>query len=696
MRRPRSGSLLSGCLLTFFCGLVGPDTMAADDEVKLEEHVVVTATRLEDKTSPKSEVPAALTIVDRERIEASGARNLQDLLAEEAGVVLIDQVGNDVQKTLDVRGFAGGKGLAVFVDGARINDPRNNTVALEQIPLDAVERIEITRGPSAALAGGGAEAGVIRVVTRRGTTPAASVSAATGTWDTQRYDATYGADFGMFDLFLTGTYDTTDGFRANAGGDQTRLSATGAFDLGGERRLSLSILSSDLDYGNPGALTLAEFDQNPTQNVYNLLDYTDNTARQATLNFQGSVGAGFSLAANLAYRDEQAKTLTTGRAAPSFGGFFLDADSGTWSSTVQATRDLGSSYGSHRISFGAELLDGDIDSTGFSTDPASPGTYDPNTPSSKNTAGARNTGLFLQDAWTIAAKWAVTAGARGDRSRVDYQEAIPGTTPSDERTFSEVSFHAGGTFRPSELVDLYASYGDAFLPPTPEQLFAFPGFGSNPDLLPEDARAYETGLRLHGGGGIVEASLFWTDTANEIIFDPTPTPSDPFGRNVNAGRTNRRGVEVSARGRLARRLSGFANATYTDAAFTNGPNDGNTVPLVPKLRAAAGLDAALPMGFSIRADALYVGSQVLDNDPANAEPELDAYTVVNLRAGWERALGASSRAGRLGFFAEARNLFDEQYATRGIFAFDFSTFTSAEFVTPAPGRRYLAGVTWRM
>ena len=695
MRRPGSRSLLPLSLLALSTGLVRAQAPASDD-VKLEEHVVVTSTRLDDKTVPVDEVPASLTIVDRQRIEASSARNLQDLLAEEAGVVLIDQVGNDVQKTFDLRGFAGGKGIAVFVDGARVNDPRNNSVALEQFPLDAIERIEITRGPSAALAGGGAEAGVIRVVTRRGTTPAAAVSASAGTWNTQRYDASYGADFGLFDLFLAGTYDTTDGFRANAGGDQTRLNATGAFDLGGERRLSLSILTSNLDYGNPGALTLAEFDQNPSQNVYNVLDYSDDVARQAALNFQGAIGAGFSLAANLAYRDEQAKTLTTGRAAPVFGGFFLDADSGTWTSTVQATRDLGSRSGAHRISFGVEWLDGDIDSTGYATLSASPGTYDPNTPSSRNTTGAKNAGLFLQDAWTISPRWTVTAGARGDRSRVDYQESIPGTTPTDDRTFSEVSFHVGGTFRPSERVDLYASYGDAFLPPTPEQLFAFPGFGSNPDLLPEDARAYEAGVRLHGRPGRLDVSLFWTDTNDEIIFDPTPTTADPFGRNVNAGRTQRRGVEASARGRLAQPLTGFVNATYTDASFTNGVNDGNEVPLVPKVRAAAGIDATLPMGFGIRADALYVGPQVLDNDPANAQPELAAYTVVNLRAGWERAIGPSGRAGRLGVFAEARNLLDEDYATRGIFAFDFSTLTSAAFVTPAPGRRYLAGVTWRM
>lgn len=701
MRRPESG-LHPSWLLIIVMALVRPDLSAAesagDDDRKFDERVVVTATRLDDKSAPKDEVPASITIVDRDQIEASGARNLQDLLTGEAGIVLFDQVGNDVQKTLDLRGFAGGEGLAVFVDGARINDPRNNGAALEQVPLDAVERVEITRGPAAALAGGGSEGGVLRVITRRGTEPAASLTASAGTWNTQRYDGSYGGDFGLFDLFLSGSYDTTDGFRPNAGGDQTRFDATGGFDLGRERRLSVSILTSHLDYGNPGALTRTEFDADPTQNIYNALDYTDDAARQASLNFQGSVGGGFSLAANLSYRDERTKALTTGRAAPVFGGFFLDADGGTWMGTVQATRDVASRHGSQRITFGGELLDGETDSSGFFTSPASPGSYDPNAPDSRNTAGARNVGLFLQDAWTISSRWTVTAGARGDRSRVHYEEAIPGPTPSDERTFSEASFRAGGTFRPSEHVDVYASYGDAFLPPTPEQLFAFPSFGSNPDLLPEDARAYEAGVRTHGRTGSLEAALFWTDTKNEIIFDPTPLPSDPFGRNVNAGKTRRRGVELSARGGLARGVTGFVNAAYTDAVFTNGPNDGGEVPLVPKVRSAAGIDAKLPAGFEVRADALYVGSQVLDNDPSNIEARLDAYTVVNVHVGWERRLGsgASSHAGRLGLFVDALNVFDETYATRGIFAFDFTTSTPADFVTPAPGRRYLAGVTWRM
>jgi iron complex outermembrane receptor protein len=291
-------------------------------------------------------------------------------------------------------------------------------------------------------------------------------------------------------------------------------------------------------------------------------------------------------------------------------------------------------------------------------------------------------------------------GLRADRNRVSYAESISNSLPtktSDSKTYSEISLHAGATMHASEAVDLYASYGDAFLPPTPEQLYAFPLFGSNPDLVPEDARAYEFGLRSRGRLGSLDAALFWTDTANEIVFEPTLTA--PFGENVNAGSTRRRGVELAARGRLGRGVSVFTNVTYTDSVFTNGPNDGDEVPLVPNWRLAAGIDASLPKGFGVRADALYVGSQVLDNDQSNDQPRLAAYTVVNLKLGWERALGsgAESRRGTLGVFVAAENLFDERYATRGIYAtIDFTTFAQAEFVTPAPGRQYLAGLSWRM
>ena len=45
-------------------------------------------------------------------------------------------------------------------------------------------------------------------------------------------------------------------------------------------------------------------------------------------------------------------------------------------------------------------------------------------------------------------------------------------------------------------------------------------------------------------------------------------------------------------------------------------------------------------------------------------------------------------------FVEARNLLDESYETRGIFAFDFAAGRNDVFLTPAPGRQVMAGLEW--
>ena len=59
--------------------------------------------------------------------------------------------------------------------------------------------------------------------------------------------------------------------------------------------------------------------------------------------------------------------------------------------------------------------------------------------------------------------------------------------------------------------------------------------------------------------------------------------------------------------------------------------------------------------------------------------------------------GASSRPSQffreIEVFVEGRNLFDRRYATRGIYALDFTTFTNSVFVTPAPGRTFVGGAS---
>ena len=110
---------------------------------------------------------APISVVTREEIDASGAQSLQEVLAELPGVTLHNQTGNPRESTVDVRGFPQGNSTAVFLDGVRLNDLQDNSVRWDVIPLEDVERIEVYRGASGPLYGGGALAGVRRPASRK-------------------------------------------------------------------------------------------------------------------------------------------------------------------------------------------------------------------------------------------------------------------------------------------------------------------------------------------------------------------------------------------------------------------------------------------------------------------------------------------------------------------------------------------------
>jgi iron complex outermembrane receptor protein len=681
----------------------GPASTGADDpeagespESVLTERVTVTASRLPARAEDEQRVPAGVTVLDRQRIESSTATTVQDLLASETGIVLYDQVGNDVQKTLDLRGFSDGSGTRVFLDGAPLNDPRNNALALHLIPLATLERVEIIRGSAATLAGGGSEGGVIHLTTRRAEDLGGSLTLAAGSDAARRFGGDIGQRAGRWSFGLSGSWEESDGFRENAGVDLRRLGGSVRFDIDGRRQLDLSFIDASSRLGNPGALTEEELEDAPDLAPFNLLDFSDEQFTQAALNFRGALAGSWSLAANLFFTDRATRSLTTGRAAPLYGGFFLDLDGSTAGSTLQIAQSRHDGDRRNDLILGMEWLEGDTDAGGFSTTPDDPGTVNTSDPASRNRTDRRTGAVYLQETWSPGAEWTLTGGLRLDHDRVGYDEAIPDGSNADSRTFSELSLRAGATWNVASRLGLHASYGESFLPPTAEQLFAFPTFGSNPDLLPEDSRTWEAGLRARWPRSVrLDVTLFLVDTTDEIIFDPD-SALGLFGANVNAGRSRRQGIEGSLRGRLSSRLDGFLNATWTDAEFRNGPNEGNRLPLVPRQRLAAGLVLELPAGVALRAEARHVGEQVLDNDEENGQERLAAYTVVDAKLTWSPAGLAGARTGRLLLFGEVTNLLDEQYATRGIYAFDFSAGADNVFLTPAPDRRFLAGLTWRL
>ncbi|HEY5922677.1 MAG TPA: TonB-dependent receptor plug domain-containing protein [Kofleriaceae bacterium] len=112
------------------------------------------------------EVPGVVTVITREEIMDSGARDLEDVLRLVPGF----SMGIDVEAivSIGVRGNWAHEGkMLLLIDGQQMNETLYSTNALgNHYPVDQIERIEIIRGPGSAIYGGYAELAVINIVTR--------------------------------------------------------------------------------------------------------------------------------------------------------------------------------------------------------------------------------------------------------------------------------------------------------------------------------------------------------------------------------------------------------------------------------------------------------------------------------------------------------------------------------------------------
>lgn len=118
------------------------------------------------KPLSKKDVPGVVTLIKREEIQNSGARDLTDVLRMVPGM----EFGGDVQGIVGLgsRGNWANEGKAfVMIDGLQINDFLFATVPIaNRFPIDNIERIEIIRGPGSSFYGGFAELTVINIITR--------------------------------------------------------------------------------------------------------------------------------------------------------------------------------------------------------------------------------------------------------------------------------------------------------------------------------------------------------------------------------------------------------------------------------------------------------------------------------------------------------------------------------------------------
>ena len=141
---------------------------ATAPEIQLND-VVVTATRV---PTPLEQIPASVSVVDRQTIDVNDYNTLTDALATIPGIRVSPSGGPGGQASVFIRG-TNSNHVLVLRDGMPINDASeaNGAFNFGIDTLSDIERIEVIRGPMAALYGSGAIGGVINLICRQGKEP---------------------------------------------------------------------------------------------------------------------------------------------------------------------------------------------------------------------------------------------------------------------------------------------------------------------------------------------------------------------------------------------------------------------------------------------------------------------------------------------------------------------------------------------
>ncbi|MBB3240414.1 iron complex outermembrane receptor protein [Pseudomonas sp. Tn43] len=127
---------------------------------------VLTATRL--KQSPAA-VPGSMTVIDNELINASGARDISELLRLVPGMMVGNINGNQAAVNYHGTNASEARRMQVLIDGRSVYRAGLATVDWSDIPvaMEDIERIEVFRGPNTVSYGANALMAVVNIITRK-------------------------------------------------------------------------------------------------------------------------------------------------------------------------------------------------------------------------------------------------------------------------------------------------------------------------------------------------------------------------------------------------------------------------------------------------------------------------------------------------------------------------------------------------
>jgi vitamin B12 transporter len=597
---------LSRTILSAALALTLPGLALAQSLTTELDDITVTATRTPALIS-ENVVP--VQVIDRTQIDRSQAASLLDLLRGRAGLDFNNQGGAGKLTSLFLRGTASNQVL-VLVDGVRIGAANSGMPALQDLPVEQIERIEIVRGPRSSLYGADAMGGVIQIFTRTaGKGVQQNLSLTAGSNQLRQASAGFSHRGERGWISAQGAHQRTDGINACRG--TAAGWGAGCFadepDRDGYRSTSLNLRGG---YALTPALNLeAQLLDADAFNEYDGSLYggneADNQQQVYSTKLTWNPGDQLRLTTQLGRSRDEADSFFAGNGRRELASVFNTRRD---SASVQADILFGSKQ---QLSAGLDWHDDVISGTPVFA-----------------TRQRDNLALFVEYQAGFGAH-SLQASLRND----DNQQFGSHATGS-----LGYGFNFGNGLR------LTASAGTGFKAPTFNDLY-YPGF-SNPLLSPEESKSLNIGLAQYGNGWNWTANVYETRIDQLIGYDTN-------FNIINIGQARIRGAE----------LTGFVSVagwdingqlSYTDPRDNTDGASSHDKQLARRARSTGRVDIDKALG-AFRLGVTAAGSGHRYDDAANSV-RLSGHGTLDLRVEY-----AINDAWTLQ--AKASNMFDRRYET---------------------------------
>ena len=514
-------------------GMAQTDTTRTARTYALDE-VVVTGTRNETDVRHLSQT---VSVVSRPVIEQSMQPSLLPVLTEQVPGLFVTErgvmgygVSGGAAGGISLRGLSGGSArLMVLIDGHPqyagifghpISDAYQSLLA---------DRVEVLRGPASVLYGSNAMGGVINIVTRKMHEDGVrtDLHAGYGSYNTLETELTNRIRKGRFNSVVSGSYNRTDGHRADMGFEQYGGYAKLGYDLTDNWNMyaDVNVTHFNASYPGPVSAPLVDGDQRITRGVTSFALSNNYEKTSGAVSFFYNWGDHWI---NDGYTPSAGETSQDGR--------FNSNDNMMGVSLYQSTQF----FKGNRITFGFDWFRyGGKAWTDYVSGEDAGTRSDLVDKHEDEVAGYVD---FRQDIWS----WlTLNAGLRVDHHSRVGTEWVP---------------QAGLAFHLPHAIELKASATKGFRYPILREMYMFPP--QNPDLQPESMWNYEIALSqtLLDGRFKYGVNLFYIDGKNLIVTLPNPNGTGML--NQNSGTIYNSGVELQAAYRVNKEWSVDGNYSF--------------------------------------------------------------------------------------------------------------------------------------